>query len=187
MNCKNIQRLALITMCLFIGLLGRAEETNKERHPAFAWGAGLVSNIDLSQHSMSSLGIDAEVGMRWKWIRFLGFGAEGNFMMSNSSRNYPLYINFKTDFCNSNQLLFMDLRGGISLNYLYNSDSVQPYASAGIGITLARGKTFASHIVLAYTYLGQDKCFIGNYERHCPGISQATLRLGICFQTQKKQ
>lgn len=159
-----------------------AAENDKDRKFTFAWGAGLCSNIDLSQHSMSTLGINAEVGMRWKWIRFIGFGAEGDFMVSNSSRAYPLYIDFRTDFKNSNQLLFLDLKGGLTLNYLYDSHSTNGYASGGVGINLARGKTFASHIILAYTYLGQDKCYIGNYERKCPGISMATLRLGITFQ-----
>ena len=188
MKQRNITLGFLLTLFLFVNTLFTAEAQevqNNERRPAFAWGAGLVSNIDLSQHSMSSLGINAEVGLRWKWIRFAGVGFEGDFMMNNSSRTYPLYLNFKTDFCKSHKLLFMDLRGGLALNYLYDRHSTQAYASGGVGITLARGKSFASHIVLAYTYLGQDKCFIGNFERKCPGISMATLRLGICFQIEK--
>lgn len=182
----NFVKILILTLLVLNISQAYSQEIREDRRPAFAWGAGLVSNIDLSQHSMSSLGINAELGMRWKWIRFIGIGAEGDFMTGNSSRTYPLYINFKTDFKNSNQLLFMDIRGGIALNYIYESHSAQAYVSGGVGITLARGKSFASHIVLAYTYLGQDRCYIGNFERSCPGISLATLRLGICFQTEKR-
>lgn len=180
---KNILAFALFLLAI---LTVRAESSDN-RNVAFAWGAGLVSHIDLSQHNMSTLGINAEVGMRWKWIRFLGLGVEGDFMVSNSSRTYPIYANFRTDFSSRYKLMFMDIRGGVALNYLYDSQNTAPYASAGVGFTLARGKSFCSHIILSYTYLGNDICYDGNIKRKCPGISMATLRLGIAFQVEKSR
>lgn len=152
------------------------------RRLAFAWGADLAGNVDLSAHSMSAIGLSAEFGMRWRWIRFLGVGAAGNIMVNNSNRAYPIFLNFRTDFSNYRRLVFLDLRGGVSLNY-FNGGGQETgvYASGGLGITLAAGHSFSSHIILSYTYLSQEKCYNGNYLRNCPGISMATLRLGVAF------
>ncbi|MCH5220311.1 MAG: hypothetical protein J1F20_07035 [Muribaculaceae bacterium] len=148
----------------------------------FAWGAGLNGSVDMSQHGMSTIGINAKVGMRWSWVRFFGIGAEGDILVSKSGNIYPLFLNFQTDFCRSRQLLFMDVRGGVALNYTHGEEhDTNAYASAGVGVTLAKGKTFNSHLILAYTYIGQDVCYQGVYARKCPGISLATLRLGVVF------
>lgn len=156
--------------------------TDNYRKASFAWGAELSGAADMSQHNMSAVGISAEFGFRYKWVRFLGIGAEGNTMVNTSDRTFPLYINFRTDFSNHRRLLFVDLRGGMALNYLYgNTQKTGAYASGGVGITLAGGKKFSSHIILAYTYIGNDVCYYGDYMRTCPGISQATLRLGVIF------
>lgn len=183
---KKLTGYFAIILLVALGAVPSYGRTTTPRYPAFAWGAGLVSNIDMSQHNMSSLGINAAVGMRWRWIRFLGVGAEGNFMVSNSARTYPLYLNFKTDFSRYNQLLFLDIRGGVGLSYLNEKSTTDAYFSGGIGVTLARGKSFASHLVLAYTYLGQKECYNGDFLRKCPGISMATLRLGVVFQIEKQ-
>lgn len=147
----------------------------------FAWGAELGGNIDMSGHSMSSVDINAKLGIRWRWVRFLGIGAEGDFMVTNSGRIYPIFLNLRTDFYESDQLFFLDLRGGLALNYLYGEQNTGAYVSTGLGITLAKGKSYATHIIMAYTFYGQDKCIKGEYIRKCPGISAATLRLGISF------
>lgn len=158
------------------------DDITETRKPHFAWGANLSGNVDMSDHNMSAIGINAEVGMRWKWIRFIGFGAEGNMMVSNSDRCFPLYVNFRTDFSSRRRLLFVDLRGGVTLNYFdHDKQNAEAYASGGVGITLAAGKTFSSHLIVAYTYIGNDNCFLGNISRPCPGISLATLRLGVAF------
>ena len=158
----------------------KAEE-QEPRNLHFAWGAELGASLDMSSHNMSAIGINAKFGMRWKWIRFLGVGIQGDMMVSNSAHTYPLYLNFRTDFANTNQLIFMDLRGGVAFNNLYESKYTAPYLSGGVGVTLAKGKTFSSHIILAYSYLGQDVCYDGLKARNCPGISFATMRLGVAF------
>lgn len=155
---------------------------NGERKLRFAWGAEFNGGVEMSGHDMSTVGIDASFGMAWKWIRFLGITAEADIMVDNSSRSFPISLNFRTDFSRKRRLLFMDLRGGMAFNY-YNgeSQSTDPYASAGLGITLASGKTFSSHIILAYTYLGRKHCYVGDFMRDCPGMSYASMRLGVTF------
>ncbi|HRN04551.1 MAG TPA: hypothetical protein PLL05_05795, partial [Muribaculaceae bacterium] len=77
----------------------------------FAWGADINGSVDLSEHDMSSLGIEAMFGIEYRWIRFLGIGAQADVMVSNSSRSFPLTLNFRTDFSSSRRrLLFMDIR-----------------------------------------------------------------------------
>ena len=67
----------------------------------FAWGADVNGSVDLSEHDMSSLGIEAMFGIEYRWIRFLGIGAQADVMVSNSSRSFPLTLNFRTDFNSS--------------------------------------------------------------------------------------
>ncbi len=179
----NYIKALILAACMLAPVVNAVAEQNPEpRKLSFAWGADLGGNVDMSGHDMSSLGISARFGMRWKWVRFFGVGAEGNIMMSNSNRAYPLFVNFRTDFSNYRRLLFVDLRGGVSLNYFNNKDmETGGYFSGGLGVTLATGKTFSSHLVLAYTFIGQEECYNGNYLRKCPGISMATIRLGVAF------
>ncbi len=182
-----IARISIITAVVLAIVLSastlKASEIPASREKVkFAWGANLSGNVDMSDHDLSALGLNAEFGFRWKAIRFLGIGAEGIMMVNGSNRCYPLYVNFRTDFSQRERLVFLDLRGGASLNYFNDSSSeTGAYFSGGVGITLATGKTFSSHIIMAYTYLGQEKCYIGDYERNCAGISMVTLRLGVSF------
>lgn len=152
------------------------------RPAAFVWGADLSGGVDCSGHNMSTLGIAAQFGMQWQWIRFLGVGAEADIMTGNSSRTVPLSMIFRTDFRRTRQLCFLELRGGVALNYLDNDpQETVPYGSVGLGVTLASGRTFASHLILAYTYNGRKVCYSGDRRRDCPGMSFATFRIGLAF------
>lgn len=157
-------------------------KAKNERPLRFAWGAALGGGVELSGHDMSTLGISAQFGLEWKWVRFFGIGAEADIMVANSSRMFPLTAIFQTDFSKRRRLVFADLRGGICLNYFtgFSQENV-PYASGGVGITLASGRTFSSHLILAYTYNGRSSCYIGDTLRDCPGMSYATMRLGVMF------
>lgn len=155
---------------------------NQARPLHFTWGADIGTAVDMSGHNMSALGISAMFGMEWKWIRFLGLGAEADVMVSNSSRTFPISLIFRTDFSQRQRLLFIDLRGGVAPSYLeHDRQETVPYISGGLGITLATGRKFSSHLTLSYTYLGQKECYNGDYLRDCPGISFIQLRLGIAF------
>ena len=173
-----------IALTLLIAVISAAfaAEPAVRRPLRFAWGAEVTGNVDMGEHNTSSPGINAEFGLQWRWIRFFGIGAEADVAVSNSTRAVPLMAIFRTDFCQSRQLVFMDLRGGMSLNYPdMMSQSTNPYASAGIGMTLASGKTFTSHLIMAYTYMGIKECRNGDYVRDCPGYSYVSFRLGLQF------
>jgi hypothetical protein len=178
-----IKRFFIIATVALASLFASAQRTDAaDRKLRFTWGAELVGNVDLSHHDMSSVGINAEFGFEKSWVRFLGVAAEADVMVSNSSRAFPIALVFRTDFSHTRRLLFLDLRGGAVLNYpSVFSQSTNGYASGGIGVTLATGKTFSSHLIVAYSYFGQDQCSNGIYVRHCPGYSYATLRLGLQF------
>ncbi|MGM9852995.1 MAG: hypothetical protein ACI30N_03385 [Muribaculaceae bacterium] len=148
----------------------------------FAWGAELNGGVEMSGHDMSTIGIGANFGLEYKWLRFLGVGAEANIMVDNSSRVFPLAVIFRTDFSQRRRLCFLDLRGGIALTYFKNEkESTQGYGSASVGFTLASGRTFASFLSVGYSYIGRDRCMQRGTEHDCRGMSYATIRLGISF------
>ena len=148
----------------------------------FAWGAELGGGVEMSGHNMSTIGLNASFGMQWKWIRFFGVVAEADIMVDNSSRTFPLALNFRTDFCHSRRLLFLDLRGGMALNY-FDGDKQETgaYASGGLGVTLASGRTFSSHLIVGYTFIGREQCYVGDRVRNCPGMSYVSMRIGVDF------
>lgn len=180
---KRIYLLIFTAICCCTSFAQNKAAKDAPQRVRFAWGADINGSVDLSEHDMSMIGIEAMFGMEYKWIRFLGIGAQADVMLSNSSRTIPLTLNFRTDFCSSRRrLLFMDIRGGMALNYLEgNRHETDPYISGGIGITLAHRATYSSHFIIGYTYLGQSQCFYGDRLRDCPGISYATIRFGVKF------
>ncbi len=154
----------------------------QDRPLRFVWGAELEGGVDMSGHDMSSLGINASFGFEWQWIRFFGVGAQADVMVSNSSTAYPLYVNFRTDFSRRRRLIFVDMRGGVAVaNLDHERRETIPYVSGGIGVTLAAGRKFNSHLIIGYTWLGQKQCYKGDILRDCPGISYAQMRLGVSF------
>ena len=119
----------------------------------FVWGADAGASIDMTGDDMSTVDVSASFGLRHGWINFLGVGAEANFMVSNSCRSYPIFLQFRTSFAYRPKILFWELKGGMSLNYLeHNHRQSGAYASTGLGAYLARGEKFRSYIVLAYTF-----------------------------------
>ena len=174
-------KILVFSILSLTGLIASAATLDDTPRPLqFAWGANLNGGVELSSHNMSTLGINGEFGLRYRWIRFAGVSAEENITIGNSSRIYPISMVFRTDFAETRQLLFLDVRGGVALVYHEdNSHKTQPYASCGVGITLAHGKTYASHLILGYTYVGNDQCSRGERLLKCPGISYASMRFGI--------
>jgi hypothetical protein len=176
LKCIVIALLCLISYSTY------AQTESTPRPLRFAWGANLSGGVEVSNHNMSTLGINGEFGLQYRWVRFLGASAEANITIGNSARIYPISMVFRTDFSNTQKLLFLDVRGGMALVYNEdNSQESQPYASGGVGVTLAHGKTFASHLIIGYTYVGRDECTRGERLLKCPGMSYATMRLGLSF------
>lgn len=167
-----------------IGKSGVSEEEflSLHRPMRFTWGAELEGMVDMSGHDMSSLGINASFGFEWQWIRFLGVGAQADIAVSNSSRIYPVYVNFRTDFSRRRRLVFMDLRGGAAFANFYRiGNTTCGYFSGGLGVTLAAGRKFSSHIIVGYTWIGQRHCYEGDRLDKCSGLSYAQMRFGITF------
>lgn len=164
-------------------LTDKADNGKDQARPLrFAWGAELNGGVEMSEHDMSTIGIGANFGLEYKWLRFLGVGAEADIMVDNSSRVFPLSVIFRTDFSQRRRLCFLDLRGGVALTYFKNEkQSTQGYGSASVGFTLASGRTFASYLSVGYSYIGRDRCMQRGTEHDCRGMSYATIRLGISF------
>lgn len=120
----------------------------------FTWGADLGSSVDLTANDMTSIDLHGYFGYKGQWIRFAGVGAGINSMIGNSSRCYPLYTMFRTSFSSLPQLCFLDLRLGVSINNILNfSSQTDFYGSIGLGVTLAKGRKFSSHIIVSYNFM----------------------------------
>ena len=178
---KIKQTLSIVALMIcFSSLSVRADEPVKT---SFAWGAEAGGSIDMSGNDMSSIDISESFGFKRGWINFLGLGAEIDIMTNNSARSFPVFLSFKTNFRNRPTLLFIDLRAGLSANYLPNDyQQTGNYAFIGLGINLARGKSFSSHMVIGYSYkeyrdivTREDETFRMN------DVHSATVKLGITF------
>ena len=160
----------------------------------FTWGACAGSSIDMSGNDMASVDIAAMFGYRRGWLKFLGVGAEMDIMVNNSCRSFPIYACLRTNFRRRPSLLFLDTRLGISVNYLPDDYSqTGAYGFIGIGFNLARGKKFASHMVIGYTYKERKDYSVLYNSPHddsaeptletlrTKSLHMATVRLGITF------
>ena len=150
---------------------------------SFAWGAEAGSSIDMSANDMSSIDISASFGYKRGWIKFLGIGAAMDIMVSNSSRSFPIFASFKTNFRKRPSLVFMDLRAGVAVNYLPNDyQQTGAYSYVGLGINLARGRKFSSYVTIGYTFKDFHRIetragsFISLDDLH-----MASVRLGVTF------
>ncbi len=159
-----------------------AHRQSGERPLKFAWGAELNGGVEMGGHDMSTIGIAANFGMQWSFVRMLGISAEADIMVDNSSRIFPVSLIFQTDFSRRRRLCFMDVRGGCALSYLNDEpQSTQPYGALGLGVTLAAGRTYASSLIVGCSYVGREYCWQGNARRTCPGMFYVSMRLGVSF------
>lgn len=150
----------------------------------FAWGADIGSLIDMTGNDMSALDLNAYFGYTAPYIRMLGVGASIDAMVSSNSTSYPVYVIFRTDFASKPQLCFGETRVGVSFSNIDNLPrQVSPCASIGVGVTLASGKTFSSHIILSYCYTKLDDVQVEEtgQVRKLHDLQYASLRIGIAF------
>lgn len=176
MDIKKIMLTAIAAIA--VSFTSAAEE--KDYH-SFAWGAEINTGIDMGGDDMSTLGIHASLGYRNPWLRFAGVGVGVDMMMSNSSRTMPFYAMVRTSFSRRPKLLFADLRGGVSFNQTPGvPDRANLYLQPGLGMTLAKGNSFSSHLLLAYTY--NDMTFYGDGAKTLViGLNRVTLSIGVTF------
>lgn len=148
----------------------------------FAWGADFGSSIDLSAHDMSSIDFNAAFGIRYRWITFFGLGAGADIMVSNSCRTYPVFATFRTSFSPRPKIMFMDLRGGVALNYLpHNIQQTGAYVSAAVGFNLARSRKFTSYITAGYTLVTRSEVTNETGTQPYDNLNYAAIRLGVQF------
>lgn len=176
-------KYALAAVVIALILSATTAEAGTPDKMAFAWGADAGGSIDMSGHDMSAIDISASFGFKRGVIDFLGVGAGIDIMLDNPARSFPIFVAFKTNFRHQPSLLFFDLRVGVSANYLPNDyHQTGAYTFAGLGFNLARGKKFASHIVLGYTFKSY-KDIVTRTDEVFPmnDIHAATVKLGVTF------
>ena len=153
-----------------------------DARPLFSWGAEAGANVDLSGNNMSAIAINLSAGMRWRWIRFAGIGAEADITVSNSNRFFPIYAVFRTNFRKRPSRLFWEVRGGIALQYHENAaNTTGAYVYTGVGMQLASGASFASYMSLGYTYIQRKSIVIDDETIHEGNLSNASFRIGVIF------
>lgn len=149
----------------------------------FAWGVDVGSAIDMTGKDMSAIDINAYLGYSGPYVRFAGLGTGIDMMVSSSSSVYPVYALFRTDFNRDRQLCFMEVRSGVSVCQINDlSTQTNVFESIGVGVTLAKGQSFSSHILLSYNYINLKKALLpdGNIAR-LHDIHYASIRIGISF------
>lgn len=148
----------------------------------FAWGGDAGASIDLSGNDMSSIDLSMSFGLRHGWLNFLGLGAGADIAVTNSTRAYPFFLDFRTNLTNRPTVCFWQLRLGGAYNMLeHNHQQMGIYGNTGIGVNLARGKKFCSHLILCYTYR-QRKQVIGPEMTHnFTDLHFASVKIGVTF------
>ncbi len=180
-----VRRILVVVMlaCCSMAVQAQSSATADDRKGVqFAWGASFTGQVDLTGRDMSSAGMDAYFGMKTSAIEVFGIGVGLNVPVSNSRRTMPIYAIVRTNFTTRPTLCFMDVRGGISVND-YDDDytKVGAYMSGGIGINLATGRRFSSHIIVGFAYYDRKMYKVGDVEHRPGNLGMATLRLGVSF------
>lgn len=150
----------------------------------FSWGMDAGSSIDMTSNDMSAIDLNAYFGYSGPYVRFAGVGAGIDMMVSSSSSAYPVYAMFRTDFRATPQLCFLELRGGAAFSNIESYPmQTTPFGSIGLGVTLAKGKTFSSHIVLSYNYIKLDDVRLPEDEgfARVHDLQYASIRIGVSF------
>lgn len=178
-----MRRLVLLIMAVVSLLTASAQLPDKPAGTHFVWGAEAGAGIDMSNNDMSSIDFNASFGLSRGWINMLGVGAGVNMPVSNSCRSYPIFAVFRTDFSRQLRLCFLDVRGGMSLNYLArDQQQTGIYGSVNLGVNLATGSKFRSYVLIGYTFidrkdLWEDEMTLTMYSP----LHLATIRLGVSF------
>lgn len=167
-----MKQLTLCLLCLLAMLPARALSH-------FGWGAEAGTSIEITGHDMSTLNFDGYFGYKNSFIQMAGVGAGVHVMVSNSTRSFPLYAIFRTNFRSQPTLCFADLRAGIVVdNMTDNTTQYRPYVNPSLGFNLARGKTFCSYITIGYLFNGMKSC---STRAIAGGLHFFNVKIGISF------
>lgn len=180
-----MKKLFIITILSILCSLGgnAQEKTEKNNSPShLTWGLDLAGSIDMTGNAMTSIAIDGFVGYKGDYIRAAALGATANMMMSNSCRSFPIYALFRTSFTKKPSLHFLDLKVGASINEVDSYGKQYGfYSNVGVGITLAQGKDFSSHILVGYSFFDRHDIIADGDNISCPDLHMATIGIGISF------
>lgn len=170
-------------LALAIILSALSMSAQKESRPShFTWGLDLGSSIDMTGSEMTNINFGGFVGYKNDYFRVLGVGTEFDVMVSNSSRSIPVFAIMRTSFTPGTHLLFGDFRAGVSVNSIYDFKSQTGlYASAGLGVTLAKGKSFRSHLIIGYKLITRSDITRDEQLEHFGDLHFAAVTLGISF------
>lgn len=158
-----------------------ATTTAVNKPAPFVWGAEMAAGIDMGGDDMSSLNISVLLGYRNEWLRIAGVGLGIDMMISNSCRAYPVYGIVRSSFSSKPKLCFGEVRCGVAFNRAPGvPDRTNFFLQPGVGIDLAKGRTFGSYLLLSYTY--NSMTFFGDKaDTLVHGLNHATLTLGVNF------
>lgn len=181
----SVRTVVVKPAIIAIFVIGGADiPSEKKDCGSFAWGVDAGSAIDMTSNDMSAVDLNAYFGYRGRYLRFAGAGAGIDMMVSRSTTCYPVYALLRTDFSPTPRLLFLEARGGVSFNKIEEyATQTTPYISAGIGITLAKGRTFSSHIILSYNYTKLNDVALPDEPTRIRvhDLQAACIRIGITF------
>ena len=178
-----MRRIILLIVAAVAALAASAQSTDTASGTRFVWGAEAGTGIDMSNNDMSSVDFNASFGLSRSWIDIVGVGAGVNMPVSNSCRSYPIFAGLRTDFSPQLRLCFLDVRGGVSLNYLARSQQQTGlYGSVNIGVNLATGSKFRSYVLVGYTFIDRKDLWEDEmtFTMYSP-LHMATIRLGVSF------
>lgn len=179
---KRCITLLILALTVALGCFAQRVSNDDFRKGKFSWGLDVGSAIDMTGSDMSAVDISGFLGYSGSYLRFIGAGASIDMMVSSGSNVYPLFAILRTDFSNRPRLFFMDLRGGIAFCNIENySQQCNPYGSLGLGVTLAKGKTFSSHVILSYNYTRLNDVHLEEKVIKLSDLQYACIRIGISF------
>lgn len=153
----------------------------------FCWGASLDGSVDLGGCDMSAIGVDGFFGINLPKVQMAGIGTSINVPVNNSNRLIPVYAILQTNFSSRPTLCFLDVRGGISVNYLQSetnhteTNHTGAYISAALGLNLAGNKKFQSFMTVGYSYFGRKTIMVNDEKFPANDLNMVTMRLGIRF------
>ncbi len=185
----NRLKILVATLILTGSVSAHAADTDQQNmplhsdaHTHFCWGADVGGGVDMTGNNMSYIDLSANFGYKNNLIKMLGVGAGLNVMVSNSCRSFPVYALFRTSFTTKPSPCFMELRTGASVNYLAGNESQTGlYLSGGLGVYLATGRTFSSHLVLSYSFFDRGYITHQGTNYSMPDLHYAGIRIGISF------
>ncbi len=99
----------------------------------------------------------------------------------------PVYAMILTNFSSRSTLCFLDVRCGLSINYIQDEESRTEahqtgfYGSAGLGFNLAGNSSFQSYMTVGYSYFGRENIKLSNQQLQLDDLHVITMRLGIRF------